>query len=358
MVGAGIVGLFTAAELAERGVPVTVYERALPGGAQSGGDSRIFRHGHDDVRLVALAQRSRALWRTWEERLGVELLAADGVVALGERVRERLAVFERAGGVRARRVGAPELAERLPMLAPWEGPALLDEDGGVIRTREAVAGLAGRLGAAIVAEEVIAVRATPRGTVELRTAGTVAEHARVVVCAGRDTPRLAAGVGLALPVRHTAHVRLTYTVRGRAPERVACLLDGSGAFGEPGAYGDPLPGNDRYAIGLHDVPARADGSLLDAAELARAAERTTAYVARALPGLEPRPVGVRHCWVTDLPWSHDAMAAWEAGPLTFFAGNNLFKHAPAVGRALAEAWAGAPLGDLRPEARLGDPQPA
>ena len=54
VVGAGIVGLFVAAELAERGIPVTVYERAAPGGAQSGGDSRIFRHGHDDVRLLSL----------------------------------------------------------------------------------------------------------------------------------------------------------------------------------------------------------------------------------------------------------------------------------------------------------------
>jgi sarcosine oxidase len=87
-------------------------------------------------------------------------------------------------------------------------------------------------------------------------------------------------------------------------------------------------------------------------------ERTTAYVARALPGLVPEPVEVRHCWVTDLPWNHDGMAAWQAGGVTFFAGNNLFKHAPAVGRALADACGGAPLGELHPEARLGEPQPA
>ena len=102
VVGAGIVGLFVAAELAERGIPVTVYERAAPGGAQSGGDSRIFRHGHDDVRLVALAQRSLGLWHEWEARLGAELLAADGVVVLGPRVEERMAVFAEADGVRAR----------------------------------------------------------------------------------------------------------------------------------------------------------------------------------------------------------------------------------------------------------------
>ena len=131
VVGAGIVGLFTAAELAERGISVTVYERAAPGGAQSGGESRIFRHGHDDVRLVTLAQRSLAFWREWEARLGAELLAADGVVVLGPRVEERMAVFAEADGVRAHIAGAAEVAERLPILAPWTGPAMLDADGGV-----------------------------------------------------------------------------------------------------------------------------------------------------------------------------------------------------------------------------------
>jgi sarcosine oxidase len=45
---------------------------------------------------------------------------------------------------------------------------------------------------------------------------------------------------------------------------------------------------------------------------------------------------------------------WEAGGLLVLAGNNLFKHAPALGRALA----GAALGEgvppsLRPEGQLG-----
>ena len=63
VVGAGIVGLATAYELAALGTNVTVYERATPGAGQSGGESRIFRHAHDDERLVALAVESRARWR-------------------------------------------------------------------------------------------------------------------------------------------------------------------------------------------------------------------------------------------------------------------------------------------------------
>jgi sarcosine oxidase len=192
--------------------------------------------------------------------------------------------------------------------------------------------------------------------VEVRAGGVTAEHGRVVVCAGRGTAALARGAGLPLPMRLSAHVRLTYPVQGDAPDRLACLQDGSGAFGEPAAYGDPLPGNGLYAVGFGGAAAHEDGSLVDPSELARMAERTDAYVARALPGVEPRPVDARHCWVTEVPWSADGIAAWEAGGLLFVAGNNLFKHAPAVGRALARAAVGEGLAPiLRPQSKLGVP---
>jgi sarcosine oxidase len=135
---------------------------------------------------------------------------------------------------------------------------------------------------------------------------------------------------------------------------VACLLDSSDVFGDVGGYADPLPGNAAYAVGLDDTPVHDDGSLIDANGLGSIAERTTAYVARALPGLDPDPIDVRHCWVTELPWSADAFAVWELGGLLILAGNHLFKHAPAVGRDLARAALGEGLAPhLHPEARLG-----
>ena len=78
---------------------------------------------------------------------------------------------------------------------------------------------------------------------------------------------------------------------------------------------------------------------------------------RALPGLDPEPVGHRHCWVTELPWSEDGVAVWEAEGILFLAGHNLYKQAPGLGRALARAAAGdGLLDDLRPQARLGEPR--
>jgi sarcosine oxidase len=358
VVGAGIVGLATAYALLGQGAAVRVYEAGLPGNGQSAGESRIFRHAHDDPRLIERARRSRAVWAEWEERFGAELVSRDGVVALGPKAQDRLAVLERAGGLNARAIGSAELAERMPLLAPYSGPATIDEGGGAIRTSAAVAALAGALGDAIVTGEVISLRSGAGGRVEVRSVGERAEYASVVVCAGRDTARLARGVGFSLPVRLAAHVRLTFDVNGAPPDRIACLQDGSGEFGEAGVYATPMPGNRRYSVGLSQaVAVRDDGALLDPAELAALAERARAYVSRALPGLDPEPAGFVHCWVTDLPWSEDGVAVWEAGRMLFAAGHNLFKQAPWLGRALARAATGEQLEpDLLPGARLGEPR--
>jgi sarcosine oxidase len=353
VVGAGIVGLATAHALTEMGSSVTVYERGVPGNAQSGGEARIFRHAHDDRRLVDLAREARALWRDYEERFGTELLSRDGVLGLGPAAHRRLETMHSAG-VRAYLIDSDDVAEHLPPLAPWPEDAVFDEDGGAIRTRASIDALVNVLRPELEFDEVLAIRPRPTGTVEVRAGGSTTDHGRVVVCAGRGTAALARGAGLPLPMRQAAHVRLTYRVRAQAPERMACLLDSSGAFGEVGGYADPLPGNAAYAVGLDGTPINDDGSLIDGGGLEAIAARTTAYVARALPGLDPDPVDVRHCWVTELPWHPDGFAVWELGGLLILAGNHLFKHAPALGRALARAALGEGLAaQLHPEARLG-----
>ncbi|HSH60053.1 MAG TPA: FAD-dependent oxidoreductase [Acidimicrobiales bacterium] len=357
VIGAGIVGLSTAYSLAERGAGVTVYERGVPGNGQSGGDSRLFRHAHDDPRLVRLASRSRALWTEWETRLGVELVSTDGVVALGPSAQRRLGVVEGVGGVAARAIDPAEVHERLPLLAHYTGPAALDEAGGSIRTPAAIEALSGRLEASIVADEVISVRPVGGGGVEVRAGGACARYPSVVVCAGQGTAQLARGVGLSLPVNPAAHVRNTFAVAGDPPSRLACLQDSSDEFGETGIYGAPLPGNRHYALGLSQtVDVHEDGSLVDPAALAELSERASGYVRRALPGLDPQPVDYRHCWVTEVPWSDDGFAVWEADGIFFVAGHNLFKQAPALGDHLARAALGEGLdSELRPEAKLGAP---
>jgi sarcosine oxidase len=358
IVGAGIVGLSAAYALAGRDAAVTVYERGVPGNGQSGGDSRIFRHAHDDPRLTAFARRSLALWREWETRCGSELVSRDGVLSLGPGARERQATLARHD-VSARLVGPAEASAALPILAARDRAQelLLDDDGGVIRTRTAIEMLRAALADRIVFDEVVSVRPTAGGPVEVRRGDATAEHDRVLVCAGIGTAGLAHGAGIELPLRSSLHVRLAFDVRGAPPPRLACVLDGTGEGGEH-AYGDPLPGNGAYAVGVAEAAIHADGGLIDPDGLARAARRTVDYVRTMLPGLEPSRPRARHCWVTELHWGTDAFALWTAGGAHFLVGQNLFKHAPAIGEALAATALDEPAAiDLSPDARLGAPDP-
>jgi sarcosine oxidase len=357
VVGAGIVGLCTAYALLESGAEVRVYELGSPGCGQSAGESRIFRHAHDDPRLVAFTAEGRAIWSEWEGELGTELVSRDGVVAIGDPVPGRQEKLERAG-VEVVTIDQEGIAEQLPIFAGYDGPAMFDPGGGAIRVRAAVEALAGRLGERIRAEEVISLRPDGEG-VEIRTPNERASFEAAIVCAGRQTPRLARTMGLTLPVAHSAHVRVTFALRGAAPERLACFQDGSGEYGETGVYAAPLPGNARYAVGVaEETAADEGGSLSDPDELAELERRAVAYVERAFPGLDPDPVGLLHAPVTTVPWGDDGLAAWEHRGCHFAAGHNLFKQAPRLGRALAAAAiAGGPAEPLlRPESRLGEPE--
>jgi sarcosine oxidase len=358
IVGAGIIGLSAAHALSRRGASVTIYERGVPGNGQSGGDSRIFRHSHDDPRLIALARHSLARWREWEQQAGIELVSRDGVLSLGDRdsLRARRSQLDEHG-VSARLIDAAEASRALAILAPRDGttPLLLDDDGGVIRTRAAVEMLRAAVADRLVFDEVLAVRPLPGGTVEVRRGDATVEHDRVLVCAGIATPGLAHGSGIEVPVRTSLHVRLAFALRDAPPPRLACLLDPSGEAGEH-AYGDPLPGNGAYAVGVAEAAIHPDGGLVDPDGLAAAARRTVAYAETMLPGLDPTRAQARHCWVTELEWGADAFALWPAGGAHFLVGQNLFKHAPTIGDALAAVALGEPPAiDLSPAARLGTP---
>lgn len=88
--------------------------------------------------------------------------------------------------------------------------------------------------------------------------------------------------------------------------------------------------------------------------LAAVADQAAAYVSRALPGLDPEPIGYVHCWVTTLPWGDDGVAIWQADNTFFLAGHNLFKHAPVLGEALAQSVTESAVPELfRPESMLG-----
>jgi sarcosine oxidase len=295
----------------------------------------VFRHGHDDERLVRLAVRARGEWERLEEELGVRLLGRQGVLISGPNVAERAAAFE-AAGVPARLVDRDGQVAALPVLSPREGEALVDELGGSIDVRAAVDGLAAALGDRVVAAQVFEL-AEQSGGVVLRTSEGVWSADRVIVCAGADVHGLSDQLGLEIPLQIELHTRASFRVREPGAS-VACLQDRSNAHGEV-VYAAPMPDGREYAIGLgteHEPP------------VDEALARLRAYAERAMPGLDPEPAGVRLCRTSILPWGADAFAVWQTGAIDILAGANLFKFAPLIGELLADRF-----DDLSPDHQLG-----
>ena len=323
VVGAGITGLSAAYALQRRGVEFVCFEAAAPGSGQSAGRTRVFRHGHDDERLVRLAVRARGEWERLEGELGARLLGREGVLICGPNVAERAAAFE-AAGVPARLVGREEQVGALPVFEPPEDEALLDELGGSIDVRAAIDGLAGSIGDRLAVARVFELRER-NSAVVLHTSEGVWSAERAVLCPGAQLHELTAGLGLEIPLTIELHTRAAFAVR-KPGARLACLQDRSNVHGEI-VYAAPMPDGRHYAIGLGGE---------EEPPVDEALARLSAYVERAMPGLEPEPASVRLCQTSILPWSPDAFAVWRTGSIDVLAGANLFKFGPLVGELLAD----------------------
>lgn len=356
VIGAGVVGLATAWALERRGFTCLVFEEGAPGGAQSAGESRIFRHAHADPRQFELALRARRDWREWEEEFNSRLISPDGAMVIGQEAVARLQRYADEPAIKVRELDPGKIGEVLPLLASFPGPALIDETAGAIRTTLAIANLINAVGINLVPERVESVRPRPEGGVEVTSTSGARVVDAAVVAAGTGTVDLAAGAGVTIPVSTRAHVRLTVPIVSPDPsDQLACLQDSSGHFGEFGAYGSPVRGNRHYAVGL-SLAARVGAGQKTPDPLDRLAERTAAYVERALPGVDTGEAVTFQRWVTELPWAADGLAIWQRGDAFFIAGQNLFKLAPALGKVLARCVAsGSVETGFSPGDRLGEP---
>jgi sarcosine oxidase len=283
----------------------------------------VFRHGHDDERLVRLAVRARGEWERLEDELDARLLGRQGVLICGAHIEERAAAFE-AAGVPARFVDRAEQSGALPVIEPPAERALLDELGGYIDVRAAIDGLAGRLAKQLLAARVFSVRPDGDG-VMLHTSEGLWSAGRAIVCPGAGLHAVAGQLDLEIPLTIDLHTRAAFRVRDPGSP-LACLQDRSNAHGET-VYAAPMPDGLHYAIGLG-----ADGE----PPVDEALARLTAYVERGMPGLDPEPASVRLCETSILPWGADAFGVWKAGSVAVVAGANLFKFGPLLGELLAD----------------------
>lgn len=337
VVGAGVVGLAAACALRRAGAEVRCFERAEPGQAESAGLTRIFRHAHGDPAMVDLALRARAAWRAWEQRSGRRLVGDEGLLVTGDLVPRWESAMRAAGAPRSL-LDAAAAHAALPIGRLPPGLALWDPGGGATRARRTIDLLRAEVAGDLVMALVNEVRPTAAG-VHLDTSAGAWDCDAVLVAAGIDTPRLAAQVGLHLPISPARHARYTFDVHSPQPARLACWIDRSDAYGEGlSSYGQPVGTTGRYAVGVsegeEDLPAEMTAEEVDAA--ARTLARR--YAGLALPGLDPEPVGGLQCVSNRAGFDDgDGFGALRGGAVTVVFGNNLFKFAPLLGDLLARA---------------------
>ena len=328
VVGGGITGLSAAWAVARRGREVMLLDLADIGhsGGGSHGACRIFRLGYDDPGYVSLADRARELWTELEHACGERLLKPTPQLTFGPQMPQVQAAMRQAGAT-CELLPAREAAARFPGISVT-GDVLLEPESAVIAADRSLAALAGLVeGAALPGAVRPGVRVTALAdggrSVRVSTTDGEIEAACVIVCAGPWTAGLLATAGLTVPASATleqvgylapastsppsaaqpsaAPPSAARPSAARPSAAAAAAMPIFVHYGGRFAYGLPVPGSERYKIGIHH-----GGPVVDPDHQHHAGDpgmsRQIADAARAfLPGFDPHPVAVERCVYDNSP---------------------------------------------------------
>ncbi|MEO8272487.1 MAG: FAD-dependent oxidoreductase [Chloroflexota bacterium] len=348
VVGAGVMGAWTARWLRRAGHAVTLVDRHGPGNqlGSSGDESRITRSSHGSDRFYPRWQR-RALahWRDLEREAGEPLFVNAGVVWLASDKQafegESLASLT-ALGIPVERWSPDELATRVPVMHPDGVPwALFEPEAGALMARPGVSATIAAFeaeGGEVVVGRVAPPDAAPGGleAVRLDDGRSIEADAFVFAC-GPWLPDLFPGVLGEIIVAHRQDV-LHFAVPagdGRyGPDSMPVWIDFEGSF-----YGFPT----FDGLGLKACPdwlgprERPDDSARKVAPATIEASR--AILRRRFPAVAEQPVvKTWTCFYEVTPDAHfvidrhpDLANTWIAGGGT----GHAFKHGPVIGEYLA-----------------------
>jgi sarcosine oxidase len=352
VVGLGVIGLSTAAELAARGDRVVGIERVTIGHAagSSTGASRSIRATYEQPHYAHLVLRAIDRWQALASATGRSILHLTGQIDLGPEAKLRTFV-ETVGsaGIAIEELDAIGLQGRFPELAPRPDEiGVFHPTAGTVLAEAAMAALAERAvgyGATLLEHRsVSAIEPTTTGiaveTAEERFGADV-----TVVAAGPWSNGLLEPIGLALPLA-PALGQVTFFEKVGLVDRPA-FADWHVDAGE-GVYGHPVPGIG-YKLGFDAAgtePWRADAGGWDP-EPAEEGELLS-YIRSRLPGFPARPLKTqRHPW-TMTPDSDFVID--RRGAVTVAAGcsGHAFKFGPALGELIADVVDGVDRGDAVP----------
>ncbi len=340
VVGAGLLGLSVAAELAARGRDVLCLEQESVGHRWSGskGDARIFRLGYDDRLYVEMARRCLEGWAELAERAGEALLVPCGLVSFGGGLEELAEAMREAGGD-PEELDAGEAAARFDGLS-LPGAAVVDPSAGVLLADRVLAALAATDGLELREGAPVASFSDGEDRVVVHGAAGVVEASAAVVCAGPWTSQLVAGVGLACSTRPTLEQVAYFRVPGEVTGLPAMAWRaGEHQPGEPErllVYGLPSPAQGTYKLGLHyagpDVVPGSGPLDADPVLTPRLVEAAT----ELLVGVDPAPALVERCIYDNTPGGDFVLD--RSGRIVVGAGTSGhgFKFGPVLGRILAD----------------------
>ncbi len=349
IVGAGIVGLYTAYHLAREGVgPVLVVDRGFLSSGGSGRNGGGVRQQWATRSTVRLARESVAAFRRFSREFGYNIwFRQGGYLFLAENAAEldRLrAVHEvvRSEGLDSRLLTAEEVGERIEGIAPGAvvGGSYLGSDGTVYPF-PAVWGLyetVRSLGVEVaLGVDVQGVRARDGHVVGLATSAGPVDAPIVVNAAGGWSAELSQRAGLTVPNVASRHEIL-------ATEPTKPFLDPMVVRASDGLYfSQTMRGELVGGVSIPHAPGTARG--------VPSSGRFLTAMARALVGLLPRlaPLGVLRAWTGYYDDTPDGLPVLGEDPrLPGFVhangfGGHGFMLAPATSRRVALTVLGQPL---------------
>lgn len=351
VVGGGIMGTSTAFFLADRtDLDVCLVEKSAIAAGSTGDSSAILRHHYGTHEpYTRMAVWSHEFYRAFESNVGEPLAHADNPLVRFAADGTPAAEFARGGYELLSDLDVPvswvehdAFDERYPMLAVEEFDfGVSDDTAGYSDGTDAAGGFsraAQRRGATVVTGiEVTEVRVEDGCVTGVDTTTGAVDCSHVVIAAGPWTPRLAATVGLDVPVTPT---REQVLILDRPEEYDASFADLPPTISLPGAdwYVRPDFG-DGILIATHHSAEECDPEHYRDRPDEDVILRLADQLAETVPALADAAVKGQYCGVYSTTPDNDFILD-QAGPdgcflACGFSGHG-FKHGPAIGRILAD----------------------
>ncbi|HXU38646.1 MAG TPA: N-methyl-L-tryptophan oxidase [Blastocatellia bacterium] len=348
IVGAGIMGLATACELARDGASVRLLDQSpVPNPRAASFDhSKVFRFAYPDRLYVAMAVDALKRWHALEAETGARLLTQTGALLLGRRRPSfETECYEALGaeGVEAEMLESAEVAKRFPQFnSAAFAFGVYDPSGAISHAEAAVRALldlAKRRRVDIVeGERVVAVRkAAESGVLILTESGKSISCKRAMIASGPWSRKL---LPLLADKLTTTRQEIVYfepraSSSSFEPNVFPIFLEL-----ESGFYGFPIHRHGSMKIANHHKGADADAGSTDDDVGEQFIDECRMFFAACIPALaDARVTETRVCIYNNTP-DDDFIVDWHPqleGVLivTGFSGHG-FKFGPTIGRIAAD----------------------